>query len=307
MPNSLNHNDPRPNSIGGFLLPRFNSGRGRSLTTGRGVSVYYDQQPPNTWPEHQHGHTQILIAIDSVDAVISWILHGKQERRGVTGQFVWLLPSATPHAIEWLGTAGIVKLYVEPAFVREVCGTEVSLTLVEDFSALARFDLMVCRLTGEFRSLCRRRNAVAPAIVESAGTLLATQILRYFIPPERTFRLPADRLREIMDYIDAHIGEDIARETLARMAGMSVRTFGDCFKERTGLAPVDYIMQRRTVLAMGLVDEGLLTKTAIAADLGFSDQSHMMRRIEALRKAEEAAADKAAQSGTEKPEAGAAG
>jgi AraC-like DNA-binding protein len=67
---------------------------------------------------------------------------------------------------------------------------------------------------------------------------------------------------------------------------MSVRTFGECFKERTGLAPFDYLWQRRTVGAMALVDEGKLTKTAIAADFGFSDQSHMMRRIDALREAQ---------------------
>ena len=209
MPNSPIPHDNRPNSIGGFLLPRSNSGRGRALTTGRGVSVYYDQQPPNTWPEHQHDHVQIVIAIDSVDAVVSWKLNGEQERHGITGQFVWLIPSGTPHAAEWLGDAGMVALYVEPAFVRETCGVEMKRALVEDFSALARFDLLVCRLTGEFRGLCRRRASATPAIIESAGTLLATQILRYFVPPEKSFRLPADRLREVMDYIDAHIGEDI--------------------------------------------------------------------------------------------------
>jgi AraC family transcriptional regulator len=290
MPHRLNPNDPRPNSIGGFQLPRFNSGLGRALTTGRGVSVYYDQQPPNVWPEHSHGSVQILIAIDSVDAVLSWKFNGEQSRHGVTGQFVWLLPAGVLHAAEWLGQAGMVVLYVETSFVKEVYGADMNRPLVEDFSALARFDLLVCRLTGEFRSLCSRRSSATPAIIESAGTLLATQILRYFIPPERPFRLPADRLREIMDYIDAHIGEDITREQLAQLVGMSVRTFGECFKERTGMTPVDYIMQRRTVLAMQLVDQGLLTKTAIAADLGFSDQSHMMRRIDALRKTEEDAA-----------------
>lgn len=285
MPNRPNPHDPRPNSIGGFQLPRSNSGLGRALTTGRGVSVYYDQQPANIWPEHSHHQIQIVIAIDSVDAVVSWKFGDAQERRGVTGQFVWLLPSGLPHAAEWLGTAGMVVLYIEPAFAREVCGTEMSLALVEDFSALARFNLLVSELTEEFRRLCRGKTCATPAIVESAGTLLAIRILRYVVPPEKRYRLPADRLRDILDYFDSHIAEDISRKELARIAGMSVRTFGDCFKERTGIAPFDYLWQRRTVRAMALVDEGKLTKTAIAADFGFSDQSHMMRRIDMLREA----------------------
>jgi AraC-like DNA-binding protein len=286
MPHRSDPNEPRPNSIGGFQLPRSNSGLGRALTTGRGVSVYYDQQPPNTWSEHLHDQIQIVIAIDNVDAVVSWKLGDVQERRGVTGQFVWLLPSAVPHAAEWLGKAGMVVLYVDPAFAREVCGEGVIVAHVEDYSALARFNLLVSELTEEFRRLCRGKTCATPAIVESAGTLLAIRILRYFVRGEIQYRLPADRLRDVLDHFDAHIAEDISRKELARIAGMSVRTFGECFKERTGLAPFDYLWQRRTVGAMALVDEGKLTKTAIAADFGFSDQSHMMRRIDALREAQ---------------------
>ncbi len=307
MPHRLHPNDPRPNSIGGFELPRFNSGLGRELITGRGVSVYFDQQPPNAWTEHFHGVVQILVALDSVDAVASWNLNGEQRRHGVTGQFVWLLPAGTPHALEWLGHAGMVALYVETSFVREVCGTDLTKAVIDDFSALARSDILACRLTGEFRELCRRSKTAAPAIVESAGTLLVTLILRHFVLRKTNLRLPSDCLRKVLDNIDAHIGEKIFRESLARVAGISVRTLSDGFKDQTGLTLVAYIMQRRTILAMAQVDAGIFTKTAIAADFGFSDQSHMMRRIRKLRKAEEIAAAKAAQASTERPKEGSAG
>ncbi len=301
MPHQTTPHDPARPNIAGFSLPLVNSGLGRTLTTGRGVSVYYDQQPPNTWPEHAHPHVQILLAIDPVDAVVSWKHHGEQERRGVTGQFVWLLPSNAPHALDWHGTAGMVVLYVEPSFVQEVCEADLTEALVADFSTLARFDLLVWHLTGEFRGLCLRRTSATPAIIESAGTLLATKVLHYVrqLATGSKRSMSAERLREVMDYIDAHLRETISRATLARIARMSVRRFGDHFKVRTGLSPCDYIMQRRTARALELLDEGTMKKAVIASELGFSDQSHMMRRIRFFRHAEERAAARAIQSSGE--------
>lgn len=281
--------------VAGFTLPLVSSCLERTLITGREVSVYYDQQPPNSWAEHSHPQVQILVAIDSVDSVVSWNLRGRQERHGVTGQFVWLLPANTPHAIDWRGEAGMVILYVEPAFVRAVCGMDVSFPVLADFSTLARFDLLVWHLKGDFRQLCRRVGMGIPPLVESMGTLLAAHVLRYYVRlhEEATPGLSLAKLRDVLDYIDAHLRETITRSNLARVARLSVRSFGRQFKICTGLTPRDYIRCRRTVRALELLEEGRLKKAAIAGEVGFYDQSHMKRQIRRFR-AEDAAITRAA-------------
>lgn len=78
-------------------MPLINSGLGRTLTIGRGASVYYDRQPICTWGEHLHEVTQILISIDPVDAIVNWNLRGEQHRAwrhravhlGVTVRDIW--------------------------------------------------------------------------------------------------------------------------------------------------------------------------------------------------------------------------
>lgn len=295
MPYQAIFHDPAKRQIAGFALPLVNSGLGRTLTIGRGVSVYYDQQPQNSWPEHSHNQIQILLALDPVEAVASWNLHGAQERHGLTGQFIWLLPPDTPHAMDWHGEAGMIVLYVEPAFARAICGTDVTSVLLTEFSTLARFNLLVWHLVGDFRHLCRRESTATEPLVESMGTLLATHVLRYFsrLNDEAAPGLPLHRLREVLDHIDAHLRETILRSTLARIARLSVRSFGRQFKVRTGLTPRDYIRRRRTVRALELIEEGLLKKAAIAGEVGFYDQSHMKKQIRRLR-AEEAAVARAA-------------
>jgi AraC family transcriptional regulator len=284
--------DPTHRNVAGFSLPLINSGRGRTLTTGRGVSVYYDQQPQYAWSEHVHDVIQILISVDPVDAIATWNLRGEQHRRGITGQFIWVLPEGTPHAKEWCGEAGMVVLYVEKSFVRAVCGTDVTTAVLADFSTLARFDLIVWQLIGEFRRLCRHENSASPILVESMGTLLAASVLRHLVRLHESAApsLSTAKLRDVLDYIDAHVAEPITRAVLARITRLSIRSFGRQFKVRTGLTPRDYIRRRRTVRAMELIEEGRLNRAAIATEVGFCDQSHMKKQILRLRAEETATA-----------------
>lgn len=279
-----------PVGVGEFIVPPVKSRTERALIIGRGVSVYYDLQPAYRSTEHQHDQVQIVISLDPVDGVASWVDQGVQHRYGVAGEFVWLVPANVLHAFDWQGTAGMVVLYVFPGFVNEVCGRNFTAGAIEDFSTLSRFDLLVCRLAAEFRSLCRHQASATAPLVESMGTLLAANILRYYarMDEDAAPGLPQPLLREVLDYIDANLRESIPREVLARISRLGVHSFARQFKIRTGMTPRDYIRRRRTVRALELIAEGKLKKAAIAGEVGFYDQSHMKRQLLRLQ-AEEAA------------------
>ncbi|HRI81295.1 MAG TPA: AraC family transcriptional regulator [Opitutaceae bacterium] len=266
-------------------MPLVNSGLARSLVVGRGVSVYYDQQAPYFWHEHRHGKLQIVISLDPVDGVATWLVGGEQHRHGIAGEFAWLVPANAPHAFDWQGTAGMVVLYVESEFVRDVCGRDLTAGAIADFSTLARYDLLAWRLAAEFRSLCRRQMVFTPALVESMGTLLAANVLRHFARLEDASApsLPLPLLREVLDHIEANLSETISRTTLARLARLDVYSFARQFKFRTGMTPRDYIRRRRTVRALELIAEGKLKLAAIAGEVGFYDQSHLKRQLQRLR------------------------
>ncbi len=75
-----------------FAIPVNNSGHGNVLKTGHGVSVYYDLQPPNNWPEHQHPTAQIVLALDPVEAVMKWGQVGDRFSEATTIPHVWIVP-----------------------------------------------------------------------------------------------------------------------------------------------------------------------------------------------------------------------
>ncbi|AZG17276.1 AraC family transcriptional regulator [Cupriavidus pauculus] len=90
------------------------------------------------------------------------------------------------------------------------------------------------------------------------------------------------RLRRILDYIEDHLGENIALTELAAISEVSLAHFMRAFRTSTGEAPLRFIMRRRVARATRLLLETSTPLVQIAHDCGFADRSHMttcFRRI----------------------------
>jgi AraC family transcriptional regulator len=77
-----------------------------------------------------------------------------------------------------------------------------------------------------------------------------------------------------MDYIQAHLAQDLSLESMATVAAMSAYHFSRLFKQSTGLAPHQYLLTCRIERAKPLLKQGDLTIAQIARIVGFSSQSH---------------------------------
>lgn len=86
--------------------------------------------------------------------------------------------------------------------------------------------------------------------------------------------LPVARLRKVMAYIDASLGERLDVATLAAVAGMSPGYFTAMFKRATGLTPHETVIRRRVTRSQELLADESLTIAAIGYQLGFSSHAH---------------------------------
>ena len=93
--------------------------------------------------------------------------------------------------------------------------------------------------------------------------------------PQRA--LPAWRLRHVLDYIEAHLAEDLSLAELAAVAGYSVSHFKPLFRQAVGLPAHRYVLERRVERARELLLQGRQSISEIALDAGFSHASHMAR------------------------------
>lgn len=83
---------------------------------------------------------------------------------------------------------------------------------------------------------------------ESLATALALHLLRrYAVCPSTAGAppggLPSDRLRRVLDYLHAHLGEELSLRQLAAVVELSPHHFAACFKQSTGVAPHQYVLR----------------------------------------------------------------
>lgn len=106
-------------------------------------------------------------------------------------------------------------------------------------------------------------------------------LLRYYSDvrvPERSYRSERPAVRMAREYIEENYTAKIALRSIADLVGLSKYHFIRVFREATGFSPAQYQTQVRIRWAKVLLRQGQGI-SAIAAELGFADQSHFTRQF----------------------------
>jgi AraC-like DNA-binding protein len=98
-------------------------------------------------------------------------------------------------------------------------------------------------------------------------------------PPRAQGGLPPATLRRIREYVDSHLDRNIALESLAAMAELSLYHFARTFTQSEGTTPHAFVLERRLTRARELLTATDLPLSEIALVVGFADQSHLARRF----------------------------
>jgi AraC family transcriptional regulator len=91
--------------------------------------------------------------------------------------------------------------------------------------------------------------------------------------PDRGGLTPG-QTRRATELLNANLSGRVLLTDLATGCNMSIRHFTRAFRQTTGLAPHQWLVQRRIEKAKGLLSRTVQPLSAVAADCGFADQSH---------------------------------
>jgi AraC family transcriptional regulator len=86
--------------------------------------------------------------------------------------------------------------------------------------------------------------------------------------------MPQARLQRVLEYMQAHLDQEVSLAALAAVGQMSPYYFSRLFKQSTGLSPHQYVLQQRIAWATRLLAEPRLSVAAIAYRVGFASQAH---------------------------------
>ncbi|MDJ0571051.1 MAG: AraC family transcriptional regulator [Pleurocapsa sp. MO_192.B19] len=117
---------------------------------------------------------------------------------------------------------------------------------------------------------------------ESLQNTFLLHLLRHhcnlkIINPNLSSGLTQLQRREIIDYINSNLAQNLGLAELATIIRVSPPHFGRLFKQSMGVSPYQYVLKCRIQRAKKLLAEGKITLGQIAQTLGFYDQSHFSR------------------------------
>lgn len=89
------------------------------------------------------------------------------------------------------------------------------------------------------------------------------------------------RLGRVLDFIEAHLAEELSLEGLAQVACLSTFHFARAFKAATGLAPHQFVTARRLEWARLRLRNSTDSFETIAAEIGYANVGHFRRLLRA--------------------------
>lgn len=215
----------------------------------------------------------------SAPVVVELGLNGRYRRQLIRPDNFCVAPAGGMFpAVRWRGERQILAAELSPVLVRSVAE---SLNL-QSFELVSRQAISDPRVTHPLLALREELlsgNASGHAYVDMIARAIAMRLLRAYSisAPLRTHRGGLSRpvLKRMIEYIDAHLDQDLGLRNMAAVAGLSEDHFARAFRESTGVPPHRYLMRRRLARARELLETSETPIVEIAQALGFADQSHL--------------------------------
>ena len=169
-----------------------------------------------------------------------------------------------------------VALYVDPKISPDGFGRDIApLRTLDPFTN--RRESVVAAILSRVSQELKSGFRPDAAFIEHALALTTMCFTRASNRPVRETRVKlSDRiLKYVGDYIEESLATDLSVSELAEVAEMPQDAFSRAFKSSTGLAPYQYVLERRVRRAETLLRTSQSSLASIAYEVGFSSQSHM--------------------------------
>ncbi|WP_335202868.1 AraC family transcriptional regulator [Nostoc sp.] len=252
------------------------------------LEVY--QQPKFEIVEHQH--TMHIIACGLPDSLEElerdnktgerWLDGKLQQERRRTGDIA-VIPAGISHRCNWNTSVEFMVLAIEPALLQKVGEDFVNPDRIELMPRfMSQQDVLIQGIFSTLRDELESGKIGGDLLIDSFKTTLAIHLLRNYCTTQPKLSSYANGLsqailKQVTEYIHEHLHQDLKLADLSAIAQLSPYHFLRLFKQRMGITPHQYILQRRIEKVKHLLKHSNLSIAEIAMQTGFCDQSHLTR------------------------------
>jgi len=199
--------------------------------------------------------------------------------RAGTVQFV--RPDETVHTAG-IGKTSIFQVSFTPAYLNEHLGYTFVRPAGVELRSRELEDAGLNRLAYAHKSALSYGFSGSRLYFDEIRDALLSRILALYATREVDTRASHEMLvptktRAVIDYIEAHLGENLRLAELCVVAGVSRAHFARAFRRTTGVSPHGFVTQRRLARAVELVCQHEMSIKEIARRRGFADPAHLTR------------------------------
>lgn len=245
-----------------------------------GSSFYCHEEQPTRWVEHTHPQIQVALLLSDASAQASWhSATGRQHQRQVDAGQVCIIPDCQSHAFTWQHKAELMLFYFHPAFLAQAAQERVSPDTIELVEQYGIEDVALQHLCAAFRAAFQPESDLRRLYVDALMQGLAVYLLdRYSTARLQQLApqvgLSRHQLKQIVEYIETHLHQNIRLAELADEVELSQWYFCRLFKQSIGVSPYRYVLEQRIERAKTLLSQYYRDISEIALQCGFSNQSH---------------------------------
>lgn len=244
-----------------------------------GLRLDYHRQPSHETPEHfvqQH-----VISITLKPVMAERLFNGNFQQENLVHGDVAIIPAQIKHLSRWYSDAEFIIISVEPAFLTKVAIETGDWQELEVKPRFAAPDPLIHQL-----GLALQAELVSPEnssriYRESLTNTLCVHLLKNYCTTNHNSLyyakdkgLSSWKLKQAIAYINDNLNQDLTLAEIAAVVDMSMYHFSRLFKQSTGLAPHQYVMNCRIERAKKLLAQTNQPIDQICEQVGFQSQSH---------------------------------
>ncbi|MBD2459456.1 helix-turn-helix transcriptional regulator [Oscillatoria sp. FACHB-1407] len=251
------------------------------------ILVEQFQHPPGEGNCHYNEHA-ICLSLASRPVRLLQIKGGKTYS-GLYGKGdMSIMPAAMPVFARWEGDDHYLQIRIRSQFLQTVAQETIashhSVELIPEFRIR---DRQVEAIGMMLLSEVQQNNPGSKLYIESLTNVLAVHLLRQYAAtqprlPVYEGGIPARQLEQVLDFINEHLDQKIKLADLAALLDMSQFHFSHLFKQSTGIAPYQYLLQQRVERAKQLLKQTDQPIIEIAFQCGFNSHSHLSKQFRQL-------------------------
>ena len=203
-----------------------------------------------------------------------------------TGSFS-LLPAGVPSLVRLKHKTGGIVLEIDPLQLQRTLAEAGSGDKIELKPVFAAPDRQIALLLTAMREDIASGAPAGKLYGESIGNAVATYLAQRYsstAPKLLVYKggLSRSQLNRVFEYIEEHLAEGVGLSDLAAAAELSVYHFARQFRQSTGMAPHQYVLQRKIERAKETLRDPRKSILEASARVGFDDQSHFTKTFRRL-------------------------